>query len=196
MSDKAEFNDSGIATKTGNATCYSFEPFSGEYNGSFEFMTLIGSGIPASSTLIEPPPYNTGKAVVFNNGMWDVFEDHRNEMVYSTVDGSELKITVIGPYPENITAYKPNSPYDVWDGDKWVIDMDAKKQGDIVDANATKKYLLTEASNYTQVWQTQLMLGIISDDDKLELIKWMKYHQALQGVDINAAPSITWPKKP
>jgi len=59
-----------------------------------------------------------------------------------------------------------------------------------------KSALISEANDITQAWQTQLLLGIITDADKASLTAWMKYIQAVQAVDISAAPDIIWPKKP
>nr|WP_240155280.1 tail fiber assembly protein [Pantoea multigeneris] len=63
-------------------------------------------------------------------------------------------------------------------------------------AKAIKSALLAEANTNTQPWQTQLMLGIISDSDKDSLITWMKYYQAVQAIDISKAPEIIWPVHP
>jgi hypothetical protein len=48
----------------------------------------------------------------------------------------------------------------------------------------------------TQAWQTQLILGIITDGDKESLTKWMQYVQAVQAIDESDAPEINWPEKP
>ncbi|MDI9766432.1 tail fiber assembly protein [Pantoea dispersa] len=66
----------------------------------------------------------------------------------------------------------------------------------ISQAEAMKSSLMSEANSHTQPWQTQLMLGIISDDDKSSLVEWMRYYQKLQAVDTSAAPDISWPEEP
>ncbi|MDM8751092.1 tail fiber assembly protein [Morganella morganii] len=63
-------------------------------------------------------------------------------------------------------------------------------------AESTKQSLITEANQKTQLWQTQLMLGIITDEDKASLTEWMLYVQKVQAVDTSAAPDIIWPEKP
>lgn len=63
-------------------------------------------------------------------------------------------------------------------------------------AEQQKSALLAEAQNTISLWQTELQLGIISDDDKASLITWMKYIQALNAVDTSTAPDIEWPDKP
>lgn len=66
----------------------------------------------------------------------------------------------------------------------------------IEQAAAKKQGLLSQANSFTQPWQTQLMLGIISDPDKELLTKWMKYYQEVQAIDVSKAPNIIWPGIP
>ncbi|SAC57162.1 tail assembly protein [Enterobacter roggenkampii] len=63
-------------------------------------------------------------------------------------------------------------------------------------AEQQKAALLVEAQATISLWQTELQLGIISDDDKASLIAWMNYIKAVQAVDTSAAPDINWPEKP
>lgn len=57
-----------------------------------------------------------------------------------------------------------------------------------------KKQLLADANQKTQAWQTQLMLGMISDADKKLLITWMEYVQKIQALDGNEV--VIWPEPP
>ncbi|HHO9698853.1 tail fiber assembly protein [Citrobacter braakii] len=66
----------------------------------------------------------------------------------------------------------------------------------IAEAEQKKSQLLAEASDVTKGWQTDLMLGIISDDDKETFIIWRKYIQALDSIDTSFAPEIEWPTMP
>lgn len=63
-------------------------------------------------------------------------------------------------------------------------------------AKEKKTMLLEEAQAKISLWQTELQLGIISDDDKASLINWLAYIKALQAVDTGAAPEINWPELP
>ncbi|MEG0100324.1 MAG: tail fiber assembly protein [Hafnia sp.] len=63
-------------------------------------------------------------------------------------------------------------------------------------AEQQKSALLVEAQATISLWQTELQLGIISDEDKASLIAWMSYIKAVQAVDTSAAPDINWPEKP
>ncbi|WP_338300908.1 tail fiber assembly protein [Escherichia coli] len=66
----------------------------------------------------------------------------------------------------------------------------------VAQAEAKRENLLAEAKDTISLWQTELQLGIISDEDKASLIAWMKYIQALKAVDTSTAPDIEWPVKP
>ncbi len=46
------------------------------------------------------------------------------------------------------------------------------------------------AKDTISIWQNELMLGIISDEDKASLILWLQYIKALQAVDTSTAPDI------
>ena len=96
------------------------------------------------------------------------------------------------------TTLAPATGFDKWDGEKWVTDSDAQQQS-LLDAAASEKagrVRVNEANGITQAWQTQLLLGIITDADKATLTAWMKYVQAVQAADITNAPEISWPEKP
>ena len=66
----------------------------------------------------------------------------------------------------------------------------------IARADATKEALISSAKETISLWQTELQLGVISDEDKASLIVWMNYIKAVQAVDTSKAPDITWPDKP
>ncbi|ELY4882668.1 tail fiber assembly protein [Morganella morganii] len=63
-------------------------------------------------------------------------------------------------------------------------------------AERKKQTLITEASQKTQLWQTQLMLGIITEEDKASLKEWMLYVQEVQVVDPSLGADVVWPTPP
>ncbi|MGU5018006.1 tail fiber assembly protein, partial [Escherichia coli] len=81
-------------------------------------------------------------------------------------------------------------------GSEWVTDTEALHAADVEAAEQQKAALLLEAQAAIGIWQTELQLGIISDEDKASLIAWMNYIKAVQAVDTSKAPDITWPDKP
>lgn len=192
---RAVFGDDGNATETGYATCFSFDEVTGVYGTEFEFWTLIGSGIPASSTRLVPPEVKTGEVLIFKDGSWSVVPDHRGESVYSTNDLSVSTVTQPGDYPAGTTPLVPATRYDKWDGKKWVTDAEAQHAGSVAEADKQKQALLYEADSLCRPWQTQLLLGIITDADKASLTTWMKYYQQVQVVDTSKIPA-SFPTKP
>ena len=40
------------------------------------------------------------------------------------------------------------------------------------------------------------MLGIISENDRGKLLKWMRYAQSLQEMEITTITDLCWPQKP
>lgn len=66
----------------------------------------------------------------------------------------------------------------------------------IAEAESKKAALLSKAQETISFWQTELQLGIISDEDKASLIAWMQYIKAVQAVDTSTTPNITWPNQP
>ncbi|HCR4016116.1 TPA: tail fiber assembly protein [Morganella morganii] len=63
-------------------------------------------------------------------------------------------------------------------------------------AESQKQVLITEASQKTQLWQTQLMLDIITEEDKASLKEWMLYVQEVQAVDPSLGAGVVWPTPP
>ncbi|MBE8611541.1 phage tail protein [Morganella morganii] len=59
--------------------------------------------------------------------------------------------------------------------------------------NEEKQRLLNQVKHITQLWQTQLSLGMLSDDNKSRLIAWMTYAQQVESV---APEDPDWPEKP
>ena len=194
----ATLNKNGIATKAGEITVYNFDLITREYLAeSVEFLA-VGVGIPANSCTDAPVEGKDGFAVCRKASLdgWEYVADHRGDTVYDTQTGQTVEITSPGEYADNVTTIAPSTPYDRWNGSAWVTDEDAQKSGQVMEAQQKKAVLLAEAQSTISLWQTELQLGIISDDDKASLITWMKYIQALNAVDTSTAPDTEWPVKP
>lgn len=78
----------------------------------------------------------------------------------------------------------------------WIDNPPPSHEDEVAAAELQKSSLLSEAQQTISIWQTELQLGIISDDDKASLTAWIKYIKAVQAVDTSKAPDITWPVKP
>lgn len=193
---KPIFDENGLAKEAGEIRCYYYDALTFEYMGWSDEYINIGVSMPGDSTDIEPGDEVAGKVAVFQSGGWVLNEDHRGETVYSTADASASTVDYIGPVKDGYTSVAPSGPYQKWDGKKWVIDKNAKHIADVKAAEQEKSTLLLEAQATISLWQTELQLGIISDDDKASLVAWVNYIQALKAVNVSTAPDITWPTPP
>ena len=195
---KATLNKNGIATKAGEITVYNFDLITREYLAeSVEFLA-VGVGIPANSCTDAPVEEKDGFAVCRKVSLdgWEYVADHRGETVYDTETGQPVNITAPGDYAVGVTTIAPSTSYDRWNGGEWVTDKDAQKNGQVKEAEQKKSALLSEAQSAISLWQTELQLSIIGEDDKASLIAWMKYIQVLNAIDTSTAPDIEWPERP
>lgn len=193
---KPIFDDNGLAKDAGEIRCFYYDPTTLEYMGWSDDYINVGVSMPGHSTDIAPGDEVTGKIAVFTNGQWELAEDHRGDTVYSTADASVSTVDYIGPVRDGYTTVAPSGPYQKWDGKKWVTDTDAQHVADVEAADKQKATLLADAQETISFWQTELHLGIISDDDKANLIAWMQYIKAVQAIDTSKVPNITWPPTP
>ncbi len=199
MMAKAALNKSGITTKAGEMTVYNYDSETREFLASSVEFLAVGVGIPANSCTDAPPDNKAGFAICRTASCdgWEYVTDHRNETVYDTETGQPVEIIALGEYPASVTTVAPLTPYDRWIGSEWVTDTDAQKAGQVAAAEQKKASLLAEAQSTISLWQTELQLGSISDDDKTSLISWMAYIKELQAVDADTAPGdIDWPVSP
>ncbi|HDV8232637.1 tail fiber assembly protein [Enterobacter cloacae] len=195
---QAELNSELIATAAGDITVFNYDGETREYLSTSVEYLAVGVGIPAGSCIDAPGESNEGFAICRTADFtaWEYVVDHRGETVYSTETGEPEIVSLPGDYPEDTTTLAPATPYDKWDGSKWVTDTEAQHAADVEAAEQQKTALLLEAQATISLWQTELQLGIISDDDKASLISWLSYIKALQTVDTDAASDINWPVSP
>lgn len=195
---KAKMNDEQIATAAGDVTVFNYDGETREYLSSSVEYLPEGVGIPANSCMDAPGESKEGFAICRTADFttWEYVADHRGETVYSTETGESVIVSLPGDYPEGTTTLAPATSYDRWNGSEWVTDTEAQHAADVEAAEQQKAALLLEAQATISLWQTELQLGIISDEDKASLIAWMNYIKAVQAVDTSKAPDITWPDKP
>lgn len=68
---------------------------------------------------------------------------------------------------------------------------------DIAEAADEKQLRLSRATAVTELWRTQLALGIINDVDREQLTAWMIYAQKLQAMNVTENyADIHWPLEP
>lgn len=195
---KAKLNSEFIANVEGDITVFNYDGETREYLSTSVEYLAVGVGLPANSCTDEPGESKEDFAICRTADFtaWEYVADHRGETVYSTDTGESVIISLPGDYPDGTTTQAPFTPYDTWNGSEWVTDTEAQHAAGVEVAEQQKAVLLAEAQTTISLWQTELQLGIISDEDKASLISWMKYIKAVQAVDTSKAPDITWPEKP
>lgn len=149
---KPVFDDNGLATAPGEIRCFYYDPMTSEYMGWSDEYINIGVSMPGHSTNVDPGEDVVGKIALFSDSKWVVSEDHRGDTVYSTVDGSDSTVDYIGPIKDGYTSIAPSSPYQKWDGKKWVTDTDAQHAADVEAAEQQKEMLLVEAQATIGFW--------------------------------------------
>jgi len=109
-----------------------------------------------------------------------------------TIDIDEkLFLEFAGNAPEGKQRIAGDDGFPAWQ------DILALSKSDLVTyAEAEKGQKLSLAIATISLWQTELQLGIISDEDKASLIAWLAYIKALKNVDISNPPNINWPENP
>ncbi|MDW4578787.1 tail fiber assembly protein [Atlantibacter hermannii] len=81
-------------------------------------------------------------------------------------------------------------------GNPVAIDEPAPTEAELQSAAVYQKQrLLDSALQVTSIWQSELLLGSISDTDKASLTAWIAYVKAVQAVDTTKLP-VTWPTQP
>lgn len=195
---QAKLNNELIATDAGEITVYNYDGETGEYLSSSVEYLPVGVGLPAKSSADAPGDSKEGFAIARTADLsgWEYVADHRGETVYSTETGLPEVVSALGDYAENTTTLAPATAYDTWNGSEWVTDTDAQHTAEVAAAEVVRAELLNAAKNTISLWQTELQLGSISDEDKASLISWLAYIKALQAVDTSSAPDMTWPTSP
>lgn len=198
MMAKAILNKSGIATKAGDITVYNYDGVTHEYlTSSVEFLAL-GVGIPANSCTDAPGETKGGFALCRTADLtaWEYVADHRGETVWNTETGEPVSITLPGDYPQGTTTLEPDTPYDKWDGEKWVTDDAVKKSADVKAADLQKTTLIQRAGENISPLQDAVELDMATDEEKGRYDAWRKYRVLLTRVDTSLAPDINWPDPP
>ncbi|HDX5527443.1 TPA: tail fiber assembly protein [Escherichia coli] len=197
--DKAILNSELIATKSGDITVYNYDSETQEYISASTEYLAIGVGIPAYSCLDAPGTYKVGYAICrsANFNSWEYVPDHRGEIVYSTKTGESKEITAPGDYPENTTTIAPLTPYDKWDGEKWVTDTEARHSAAVDAAEAQCQSLIDTAMASISLIQLKLQAGRkLMQAETTRLNTVLDYIDAVTATDTSTAPDVIWPELP
>ncbi|EGT5186464.1 tail fiber assembly protein [Cronobacter sakazakii] len=189
----------GFATESGFITVYNYDGATREYIGSSLEYLPFGVGVPAHSCIDAPISKKDGFAIRRNADStgWEYVADHRGETVYSTETGESKEITALGDYPENTTTIAPLTPFDKWDGEKWVTDTEAQHSAAVDAAEAQRQSLIDAAMASISLIQLKLQAGRkLTQAETTRLNAVLDYIDAVTAISTSTAPDITWPEKP
>lgn len=192
--DYITLDSEGFAVESGWISCYAAS-YTGEYIGQRDEYLTKGTGLPAGAYLDAPPAIGADEVIVRTENGWEVFEDHRGAVIYSTADQTYKTLNVWGDVPAGYTLLAPTSEFDVWNGTAWILDEAAAAAGAIAAAKQQRDYLLRQAAeviNYN-LWTSKFVLNRLSAADNVKFLEWMDYTDALNAIDTTHP---VWPTTP
>ncbi|MBY8648525.1 tail fiber assembly protein [Escherichia coli] len=190
-------DENGFATEAGFITIYNYNGETREYISSSVEYLPFGVGVPGNSCVDAPISKKDGFAVCRTADLtgWEYVADHRGEIVFSTETGESKEITALGDYPENTTTIAPLSPYDKWDGEKWVTDTEAQHSAAVDAAEAQRQSLIDAAMASISLIQLKLQAGRkLTQAETTRLNAVLDYIDAVTATDTSTAPDINWPE--
>lgn len=194
---KPVFDDNGLAKEPGNIRCFYYDPETGEYTGWSDEYINIGVSMPGNSTAIDPGEVVAGKVSLFTGTDWRLEEDHRGDTVYSVENKQESVIDYIGPVRDGFVVVAPSSPFDKWDGQKWVTDAEAQHAADVETAELQRQALIDVAMASVSLIQLKLQASRkLTTAETAKLSTVLDYIEEVEATDISTAPDINWPVPP
>ncbi|QHF79887.1 tail fiber assembly protein [Escherichia coli] len=197
--EQAILGKDGYALNDGEIIVHNYDGETREYISTSTEYLAVGVGIPACSCLDAPGTHKAGYAICRSVDLnsWEYVPDHRGEVVYSTETGDTKEITVPGDYPENTTTIAPLTPYDKWDGEKWVTDTEAQHSAAVDAAEAQRQSLIDAAMASISLIQLKLRAGRkLMQAETTRLNAVLDYIDAVTATDTSTAPDVIWPELP
>ncbi|MCR6140887.1 tail fiber assembly protein [Escherichia coli] len=197
--EQAILGKDGYALNDGEIIVHNYDGETREYISTSTEYLAVGVGIPACSCLDAPGTHKAGYAICRSVDLnsWEYVPDHRGEVVYSTETGDTKEITVPGDYPENTTTIAPLTPYDKWDGEKWVTDTEAQHSAAVEAAEAQRQSLIDAAMASISLIQLKLRAGRkLTQAETTRLNAVLDYIDAVEATDTSTAPDVIWPELP
>ena len=197
--EQAILGKDGYALNDGEIIVHNYDGETREYISTSTEYLAVGVGIPACSCLDAPGTHKAGYAICRSVDLnsWEYVPDHRGEVVYSTETGDTKEITVPGDYPENTTTIAPLTPYDKWDGEKWVTDTEAQHSAALDAAEAQRQSLINAAMASISLIQLKLRAGRkLTQAETTRLNAVLDYIDAVTATDTSTSPDVIWPELP
>lgn len=156
--------------------------------------------IPAHSYLTQPPEFIPGyTAVALPDGSgWSHIVDLRGSTVYCTETGEPQTWEALGELPGGLTLQAPESAFDTWQDDRWVLDRPAHTAA-LQRTASKKKHLLNQyATALIDTLLDAVEMKIAQESELAALKAWKVYRVELSRVDTTSSTPATtgWPVSP
>ncbi|MFS1540001.1 MAG: tail fiber assembly protein [Candidatus Phlomobacter fragariae] len=84
----------------------------------------------------------------------------------------------------------------MWDGEKWVKDVEDEKLVERRKLEAIKQQKLSDITYAIALLQDAVDLDIAPEEEKKQLIAWKRYCVLINRIDTSTTQDITWPEEP
>jgi hypothetical protein len=197
---RVTWGEDGFSSESGWAFAHCINQSTGELLYSQDVWVSVGTSLPAGAFLDPPPPNESGKVVVRQNGVWALVDDLRGATAYNKQTKQSEVICTFGLLPSELTLIAPASQFDVWSEETgcWVKDFLAEQDWLTQQATYQRSALLGEAGNEIAALLDALDPEVISDPDdavQAKLLEWKRYRAELATIDCTTHP-VQWPAKP
>ncbi|QQG32143.1 distal long tail fiber assembly protein [Citrobacter phage CkP1] len=151
-----------------------------EFYEATEYKEIEGFGLPQYSTKIAPPETEKGNACIFDEKeqKWNVYEDHRGEIVWNISNRQKCVVDWIGAIPDYFTKLEPKTQFDIFENGKWTSPVFEKP----VDKTKEKSFeeILADLSKHVNVINDLLNSGQATRREYKHLQRIWKFYANVQ----------------
>lgn len=139
--------------------------------------------MPAGSIDTTPPKNRKGLVAKWMGDNWQYIPDHRGEIVYSTIDQTELTISELGALPDGYTTIKPTNTNAEWNGEAWEVsaELQAVKKAEEIAMVRERINTLRDSKSAGGVYVEQLGKWFDSDSKAQAKLLGLKATMDLAG---------------
>lgn len=165
---KGDFDEDGFAIGTFRVMTYQYDSVTKELEGSKIETIVDGTGLPANCTLVEPPRWKPGYALVFDESAesWEYIVDYRGQVVYNIYNAQSETVDYLGEIKSNYTLKEPPGEDFEYIGSEWHVSTNTATDTTETDENKIKlrdlKYELKEVTD------DMLMYNLLGDSEKAQ----------------------------
>ncbi|OXU12127.1 phage tail protein [Citrobacter braakii] len=195
----AKFDENGLATVSGWVKIYRCHPETREYIGAAMDNVPQGTSVVGDAYLDEPEiPLVPNMAIVRaqDGQSWLHTPDYRGSVAYDKETKQQAEITELGKLPDNLTLDAPKTPFDKWNGKKWVTDKTEQRAHEVAVAESQKQSLLAEAEQEIAMLERKIRLNMATESDRTKLTEWEIYSVKVTDTDTSAGAATEWPTPP